>query len=397
MSQLQRQSNEGLKEYKERLVRDKDIYGLSYQDIADYIQEEFDIACSAESIRSYRRRLSAAGKLISTPSITEDNEDIDDADDENRLFEIIKETQKLKDINSQIGAYYRRISREETLKEIAKDVVKDLAISMPLINSKEISYNKTEKEAIICLSDWHYGIEINNAWNKFNTDICRERLTTLTNKVIDIVKDQKIKVLNVVDLGDLICGRIHLQLRLQSRIDVITQVMHVSEILAEMINTWSKYCQVTYRSCLDNHSRVEPNKKESLDLESLQRITKWFLRERLVNNKNVFIYDNEFGDELISFTCLGHEIGAVHGHQDRITSVVSNVQNLTKHEFDLILLGHDHHFCADEKNETIALGNGTLMGSDQYSLNYRLTSKPSQNLVIVTEDNVTEDIKRILV
>lgn len=397
MSQLQRQSNEGLKEYKERLVRDKDLYGLSYQDIADYIQEEFDIACSAESIRSYRRRLSAAGKLISTPSITEDNEDIDDADDENRLFEIIKETQKLKDINSQIGAYYRRISREETLKEIAKDVVKDLAISMPLINSKEISYNKTEKEAIICLSDWHYGIEINNAWNKFNTDICRERLTTLTNKVIDIVKDQKIKVLNVVDLGDLICGRIHLQLRLQSRIDVITQVMHVSEILAEMINTWSKYCQVTYRSCLDNHSRVEPNKKESLDLESLQRITKWFLRERLVNNKNVFIYDNEFGDELISFTCLGHEIGAVHGHQDRITSVVSNVQNLTKHEFDLILLGHDHHFCADEKNETIALGNGTLMGSDQYSLNYRLTSKPSQNLVIVTEDNVTEDIKRILV
>lgn len=396
MSQLQRQSNEGLKEYKERLVRDKDLYGLSYQDIADYIEEEFDIACSAESIRSYRRRLSAAGKLISTPSITED-EDIDDADDENKLFEIIKETQKLKDINSQIGAYYRRISREETLKEIAKDVVKDLAISMPLINSKEISYNKVEKEAIICLSDWHYGIEINNAWNKFNTDICRERLTTLTNKVIDIVKDHKIKVLNVVDLGDLICGRIHLQLRLQSRIDVITQVMHVSEILAEMINIWSKYCQVTYRSCLDNHSRVEPNKKESLDLESLQRITKWFLRERLVNNKNVFIYDNEFGDEFISFTCLGHEIGAVHGHQDRITSVVSNVQNLTKHEFDLILLGHDHHFCADEKNETIALGNGTLMGSDQYSLNYRLTSKPSQNLIIVTEDNVIDDIKRILV
>lgn len=54
-----------------------------------------------------------------------------------------------------------------------------------------------------------------------------------------------------------------------------------------------------------------------------------------------------------------------------------------------------HHFQADEKNRTIALGNGTLMGTDTYAQKLRLSSTPSQNLIIASKDNVTECIYRI--
>lgn len=61
----------------------------------------------------------------------------------------------------------------------------------------------------------------------------------------------------------------------------------------------------------------------------------------------------------------------------------------------MFLTAHEHHFQADEKNRCIAIGNGTLMGTDTYAQKLRLSSTPSQNLIIVTEGNVTECIYRI--
>ena len=56
--------------------------------------------------------------------------------------------------------------------------------------------------------------------------------------------------------------------------------MEISEILAQMLFELSNYVDVEYASTSDNHSRVEPIKSESLELESLIRITDWYLKER---------------------------------------------------------------------------------------------------------------------
>jgi len=62
----------------------------------------------------------------------------------------------------------------------------------------------------------------------------------------------------------LIAGRIHLTIRFNSRIDVITQTIEVSELLAEFIDELSTYVPIDYYSVIDNHSRLEPNKKDAL-------------------------------------------------------------------------------------------------------------------------------------
>ena len=50
---------------------------------------------------------------------------------------------------------------------------------------------------------------------------------------------------------------------------------------------------------------------------------------------------------------------------------------------------------ADESNETIRFCNGSLMGSDDFSSNLRLNSKPSQLFIISSEDNVAECVYKI--
>jgi predicted phosphodiesterase len=69
---------------------------------------------------------------------------------------------------------------------------------------------------------------------------------------------------------------------------------------------------------------------------------------------------------------------------------------MTKQNFDLILTAHLHHFNADEKNEIVIVSNGSLMGTDQYAKDLRLSSIPSQNLILVTDKSVVDYIHRVI-
>ncbi len=315
-----------------------------------------------------------------------------------KILELKKERVKLSDERIQNNAYVRRLAREETIEEIAMQAAREISAHKRLISSFSCNCKETSgsNEAILNLCDWHYGIEINNAWNRYNTEICRQRITKLRDKVIKYCKANDVWKINVMNLADLIAGRIHLSLRLQSRIDVITQIMEVSEILAELLNDLSVYFQVDYYSCLDNHSRIEPDKSDSLDLESLCRITDWYLKERLHGNKNITIHENEYGLDIITFNCKGWDILGCHGDRDKQLNVATSIASLTHKHFDLVCMAHRHHFAADEYNESIILSSSSVMGTDDYAKNLRLSAKPSQNLIIVTDENVTEAIYRIL-
>ena len=310
-------------------------------------------------------------------------------------IELQKERIKISDERVQTNAYIRQLAREETIKEIASKCAQEMNSKKLLETQKnERVYFGEGNSAIVCLSDWHYGIDIKNYWNVYNPDIAKERVAKLRDEVRVYCLANGVKDLHVVNLSDLICGRIHLGLRLESRFDVITQVMQVSEILAELLNDWATDFEIHYYDCLDNHSRLEPNKKDAMDLESLARIIPWYLSERV--GKFVNIHQNNFGDDIITFETKGYKILGVHGDKDKPNVVVKNLTCMTHEHYDLVLTAHLHHFSADEQNETLVVSNGSLMGTDTYSANLRLSSKASQNLIIVTDDSVAEAIYRIV-
>jgi hypothetical protein len=152
----------------------------------------------------------------------------------------------------------------------------------------------------------------------------------------------------VLNLSDLIAGRIHSQIRIQSQFDVISQIMDVGEILSEFLNELSFYVRIRYYDCLDNHSRLEADKKESMDLESLVRIIPWFLKERLRGNSNISVEGNKFGEDIITCEVLGHKVIGVHGHEDKPTSAIEKLSLLTGSTYDLLCTAHLHHFYMDE-------------------------------------------------
>lgn len=308
-----------------------------------------------------------------------------------------KEKYKKSDERIQVNALVRRMSREETIKEIAHEVAEKFEEKYPFVIDLSNHSNKKneEKEAILQISDWHYGIVIDSPYNKYNPEICKERVTRLAKEVAEKCAKNDINRLHVVNLGDMIAGRIHLTIRLNSRIDVVTQTIEVAELIANFLYSLSTFLDIEYYDTLDNHSRLEPTLCDSLDLESLVRIITWFLKERLKNVPTIHFNDNTLGDDIASFSCLGHKIIAVHGDKDKPETVVQNLSLMSKSYYDLALMAHRHHFFCDEKNRTVLVSNSSLMGTDELAQNLRLSAAASQNLIIVTKKNVVDTICRI--
>lgn len=393
---LKRCANESIDEYKRRCYTLKlrgDI-DCTWADFACLANLQLYPKCPKSS--DYYRKDAHSYKLRNRLNL-EDYLDTkeDNISEQDYLLELKKERYKLTEERIQNNAYIRKLAREDTLKEIAENFAREMSNKKILDIYDVPLYSCGDREGILCLSDWHYGLDIRNYFNTYNPQICINRVKELTKRVIDIGKLHHIRTLHIVNLSDLICGRIHLTLRLESREDIISQTMHVSEILSEMLTTLSRYFTITYRDCLDNHSRLEPNKKDSIELETMVRIIPWYLKSRLKDNKNIDIIDNKYADDIISFETLGHSVVAVHGHKDKLDKVIDNMTHMTRQRNELILTGHFHHFSADENHECLRLSNGSLMGVDQYANDLRLTSKPSQNMIIVSKDDVAEAIYKI--
>lgn len=366
---------------------------VTWQGIADAIFIQYGIARSEGWVRKVVKDelglLSDEEELLD--SINEAKAELDD-----KLLALKKERVKASDERTQNNAYIRKLSREETLKEIALITAQEMSSKKLLSKyNNDAAKLDQDKEAILCISDWHYGMDFKNPWNEYNPEICRQRVSELRDKAIQYIRKNKCSRIHLVNLQDLIAGRIHLGLRLESRFDVITQTMQVSEILAELITDLSKLCPVNYYDSLDNHSRLEPQKSDAQDLETLCRMIPWYLQVRLKDNKRITICENEFGHDLITFECLGHKIIGAHGDRDPIKNI-DHLSMMTEQHYDLLLTAHLHHYSCDEKNRTIAISNSSLMGTDSYAQKLRLSSTPSQTLIIVTRENVTESIHRII-
>lgn len=369
-------------EYKKRIYLYRDLYDLTWNDIADVINNELNCNYSADKYRkeSYKILDKQASQLLQA---------------EDKIFEYKKERVKLNDQRLQINALTRLVAREETFKEIAIEAASNISKNKIFDVPKNINVKNAEKKAILCIGDWHYGLDVDLFYNTYNVDIAVERITTLLNTVLIHLQEHSIDDLYVINLGDMISGRIHLPLRINNRIDTVQQTIEISEILAEFLTVLSEHTNVNYISVSDNHSRVEPNKKESLQTESFARIIDWFLEERLSNNKNIHFIENTFSEDFAIFNVFDHCVVAVHGDKDPQRGIVDRLNSYLQGHIDLLISAHRHHFTADENNFTEFYCNGSLIGQDDYSANLRLNSKPSQLLFICTPDNFSEIIYKI--
>ncbi len=318
------------------------------------------------------------------------------SDDREKLIELQKERVRVQDERNQYREYIRNIAREETFSEIAIRCAKELAKKNPMLKP-DTKLTNGENEGIAMISDWHVGMDFKNGVNEYNSTIAKQRVNKLLEKIIKNSKLHNVGKLHVVNLQDLISGWIHTRIRLENRENVIEQIMLVSEMVSEFLQELSKHFLIEYYSSLDNHSRLDTNKKDALKLENFVILINHYLKARLSGNSRIKFNENEFSEDIVDFNVLGHNVVATHGDNDRPSDVVRNLTMLTKKFYQLCLTAHRHHFYASEDDMVLHISNGSLIGVDNYSQDLRMTSRPSQTLIIVSKEEPAECIYPIYV
>jgi hypothetical protein len=195
--------------------------------------------------------------------------------------------------------------------------------------------------------------------------------------------------LNVINLGDLFHGLIHITARIEEQFGVIEQVMVASEIISNALNRLQEAAPIiTYRSCTDNHARTVADKGQAIEKDNFGRLVDWYLKERLKNTKIQFNEDNLEPDLGGFHLDDGRFVMFAHGHLDSPNTVFQNWVSFTKKFVDFIFLGHYHNERVKSFNETKVFINGSIVGPESYAHGKRLYGKPSQTLLVFDERNV---------
>lgn len=405
---IERMEGESPLEYHRRLVYgklvDKSLADEDYSELAEMVYGQSyssDVARrmlygSRKTLELVDEELNASrGTMCGTFS----------ADDE-RLAQIRKESQKLYDQRREYTKLLRSEGRAEHLHNIIVDAASKLGEKVGLLYDNESLQDcsckmRSHNEAVLALSDWHYGLKTSNVFNVYDTSICKDRVRRTIEATIERIELHQCDTVNVVVLGDLFHGAVHTSVRVESEEIVCEQIMHVSEILAQSICELSKHVnQVNVYMTYGNHGRTVPSKKDNISTDNMEKIINWWLIERLRGIENIYVApvpDNEF----ICLDVCGHVFCATHGDLDSVQSSPRLLATLFQKQFGLdveyILLGDKHHRESFSELGVTAMLCGSLCGPDDYANGKRLYSEPSQMLLIVNRENGVDAEYRIRV
>lgn len=299
-----------------------------------------------------------------------------------------KEKIKLQDQRREYKKLIRQVARDEQLIEIIQNIAKDMQNIKPF-EWQPVPYQNYTNEGVALWSDWHSELEVDNFLNKFNKDEFIRRINKLVYKTIEYGHLHKIKTLHVLNLNDLMSGVIHNTLRITANEDIVSQTMFISELICDILAKFAnEFQEVKFYNVTDNHSRVIPDKDNSLNKENFSRFIPWYVKARLSNIKNLRVVENALDDDIIVFNIYDYICFAVHGHNDSISNIVQNLSLMIKTIPDYIFMGHYHRNASDEVHGCEVIVNSSLIGSDDYSKNKRKTSKPAQKFAIFNEDGL---------
>lgn len=384
MREYKRREDESLLGYYKRITDNRKEYGLSYEQWGEIILGE-----NRYSDDNCRKAM----YLIKPMLDNLEEEKIDNIEDNDILeeielkkLELEKERIRFQDQRREYKKYLRQDARFEHLRDtMVNEIKNNLNKVRPLIGSP-LGINTSDREAVLILSDWHIGSTSDNYWNKFDLSVAKERVDKLLDKTIQHCLTHKVSTIHIELLGDLTNGYLHLGNRVENEEDVISQVMTVSEMLSQFINTLSCYVdKVKVYSSTGNHGRCSTNLKDSLDLENFERLITWYLKARIDNSKVEFI-SNEVDDNLIVIKFLNEVIYAVHGHLDKPNVMINNWCKMLKEFPTEAHLGHFHSYKEFDEYDMTTTVNGTLSGVDEFAKKIRKTSKPMQTLMIYSEE-----------
>lgn len=295
--------------------------------------------------------------------------------------ELYKERQRLRDERNTINRMLRDESRvERMLEDIAVE-----ARRYPGLPKYEYVPCETcpSTEAVALFSDLHLGMQIYEECNRYDMSIARKRVEKWVRDVTRYCRLHGVKRLNVLNLGDLIAGDIHPTIRVEQEMDVISQVINAQELLAHALCELQKAApEIVYRSVSDNHSRILPDKSQSIERENFFRLIDAWIETRLEGTNVTFAHDN------VSFSTgrfrlmNGKLCMFEHGHNLKPNRAFQDLIGMVREYVHYVFLAHYHSSVQKSFQELTIFVNGSICGTDQYADSIHKYTAPKQTLLI---------------
>lgn len=374
--------NETYIAYMKRIIDMKSNGRITYTEMADcLIGEENNY--SSDNARKAYYFLNKIVKFIDDDYVVTDNDRIAELD--RKMEELYKERVKLQDKKREFNKYLMAEARFENLRDTMCEALQHIGT---LEAVKEIEYEpKANVEASLILSDLHYGIKISNQFNCYDRSIARERLEAITVKTIHYCKLHRVNTLHICLLGDLINGIINVSNRVEQEEDLITQTMEIADILVKCINKLSEHVPyIQVHTVFGNHSRIFPSKADGSRKDNIERLVYHYL-ETVLPDIDIDTSDTE--DYLIA-KIAGKTVVMEHG--DKSSNPLVDYTRLLSCRFDEVYRGHYHSFNVQNDNNVTIVTNGSLCGADDYAVQLRKSTKPSQTLRIYDTDVSTYEL-----
>ena len=384
---LKRLEGETQEQYFFRVCSMKESLGFTWPQMAEIFNAEF--GCN-KGDTAYRKEWAAFNKIFNANA----DKLVGDCIYSNEIQEQIDELYKVKkQVADQRREYNKMLVSDARADHLTEKLI-EAANAVPLERYSNLFAFKNSnpgEEAVLALSDWHYGQISNNIWNEYNTEICLSRVSTLFNKVVSALREHSVKTLHIVLLGDFVSGAIHTGVRVASEENTCDQLMHVSEILANFINMISRCVgKVNVYSTYGNHARTIQNKNDSIHSDNMERVIPWWLKQRLKDNDRVNVIDSDYY-EFIYLDVCGYNVVCTHGDLEKLKDFGVIVNSLFSKKYgktiDYTFNGDKHHLESFEQFGIESALVGSLCGTDEFANNKRLYSNPMQTLCIFNKDD----------
>lgn len=380
MEAFKRLENEDENAYIWRVCDNKDLIG-TWQDVCNLLNEELH----HDYNESWYRKMYQSFMMVFDSIKDKYFNDEQLKKMEKKKQEIIKERYRLNDERTAYNRMLRNDARLESRLDMLEDYIKDFGkINFPIQKADQLASNN---DLLVILSDLHIGQTFDSFNGKYNTKIAFERLMQYLEKIIDIQALYHSQNCYVSLQGDLISNSIHKTIAITNQENVIQQIKSASEMITSFVYELSKYFQkVIVTSVSGNHSRLD-KKEDALKDERLDDLVIWYMSASLSHLNNVEIIKNRTDTTFVEMTIRGKKYVNVHGDYDSFSkNGVVNLSMLLGYFPYAITFGHLHTCAMSDEGGVKIIRGGSLAGcGDDYTIEKRLSGKPSQ-MVCVCDD-----------
>lgn len=384
ITSYKRFENESDEELIYRVCSDKDSIG-SWQDVANILNE---LLGTEYTESKFRKQFQAFNKMLNANrgKFTDSDEQIKEIEVQKRELER-KKIQFRDERNAWQKQNYADARVEEKLDKLEDELTSLGRTNFDTHNTISID---SDNDMLIILSDLHIGQTFDSIFGKYNTDIAKDRLNQLLNEVLSIRDLHNSRKCYVSLQGDLISGNIHKSIQVTNRENVIEQVKNATELVSSFCYELSLHFENVFLSNVSgNHTRIE-RKEDAIHDERLDDIISWAAELSLKHIDNFHVLHRNIDTGIADIDIRGKSYIAVHGDYDGFNK--SGVQNLCLALGFVpyaITFGHLHVCSVDETNGVKMIRGGSLAGcGDSYTIEKRLTGKPSQMVCICTNKGI---------